>query len=683
EDYCRFRAFFEPLELRHERVAGEADPGPFKKYVYAQSYGPIKSGAIRIFDEKLDAQTFMFRGGDARNRIEGKPPVDCGPPRSLTSPDFAIRTVKLPPTAYYPGLKDFLRQEELDARQAEVTSSEKALLAAEQLASGALEKLVGLKAASSGPATASNQPAVGELLAAQRAADDARMAEQLSRAAHAVAVAKQQALQQRIAADDAGYLRGGGNATAEVPTAEVLEKSKVAHVAENQAAYLAAEHARLAAEQALILAERAVAEVSVGKADTAGKADKAAELKKAAAAELQKLTTARTASDAARAKLASNEATYSQLSPKYPTQSTGRRTALAQWLGSRTNPLTARIAINHMWLRHFGSPLVETVDNFGIQGKTPTHPELLDWLAVELMNQHWSMKAMHRLMVTSAAYRRSSYIAEQVTEQGNERVAEQGVGAQHPNIEVDRDNRTYWRFPTRRMEAEVVRDSVLACSGVLDSSLGGREIDVDQWIKSPRRSLYFTLHGESQMLFLSTFDGANVCDCYRRTSTVLPSQALALANSELLVHYGRVCAAKLSADLKHAAPSTTTSAEASTVPSAEAPGTDPVIDTATDSGSNDVAFVQLAFETLLGRPAGESELQASLTFLAEQTSSVQSATVDQTSESKPASTTQPTSTTKPAEPVSDVQPPSSDRHQRARENLIMALFNHNDFVSVR
>ncbi len=85
EDYFRFRAFFEPLELRHDRVRGEADPGPFKKYVYAESYGPIKSGAIRIFDEKLDAQTFMFSGGDARNRIEGKPPVDCGPPRHSRS----------------------------------------------------------------------------------------------------------------------------------------------------------------------------------------------------------------------------------------------------------------------------------------------------------------------------------------------------------------------------------------------------------------------------------------------------------------------------------------------------------------------------------------------------------------------------------------------------------------------
>ncbi|MFO1064227.1 MAG: DUF1549 domain-containing protein [Pirellulales bacterium] len=123
DDYFRFRAFFEPLELRHDRVAGEADPGPFKKYVYAQSYGPIQTGAIRVFDEKLDAQTFAFRGGDARNRIEGKPPIDAGPPVSLSSPAFAVSQVDLPIETAYPGLRESVRRDERNLRQQKLSGS--------------------------------------------------------------------------------------------------------------------------------------------------------------------------------------------------------------------------------------------------------------------------------------------------------------------------------------------------------------------------------------------------------------------------------------------------------------------------------------------------------------------------------------------------------------------------------
>ena len=96
---------------------------------------------------------------------------------------------------------------------------------------------------------------------------------------------------------------------------------------------------------------------------------------------------------------------YTPIGPRYPATSSGRRLALARWIAAKDNPLTARVAINHMWLRHFGKPLVPTVFNFGKSGKAPTHPELLDWLAVEFMDRNWDMKAMHRLMVTSKAYR--------------------------------------------------------------------------------------------------------------------------------------------------------------------------------------------------------------------------------------------------------------------------------------
>src|SRR5262249_55513427 len=116
----------------------------------------------------------------------------------------------------------------------------------------------------------------------------------------------------------------------------------------------------------------------------------------------------------ARAALDANSTDYSPLSPTYPARSTGRRTALARWIADRANPLTARVAVNHIWRWHFHTPLVATTDDFGRNGAAPTNPRLLDWLAVELMEpsvpgvKPWSMKALHRRMVTSAAYRMAS-----------------------------------------------------------------------------------------------------------------------------------------------------------------------------------------------------------------------------------------------------------------------------------
>ena len=99
---------------------------------------------------------------------------------------------------------------------------------------------------------------------------------------------------------------------------------------------------------------------------------------------------------------------YTPLGTLYPATSSGRRLALARWIASRQNPLTARVAVNDIWLRHFGKALVPSVANFGMNGKPPSHPELLDWLACEFMEKNWSMKALHRLMVTSNTYRMQS-----------------------------------------------------------------------------------------------------------------------------------------------------------------------------------------------------------------------------------------------------------------------------------
>src|SRR5204863_10175228 len=122
----------------------------------------------------------------------------------------------------------------------------------------------------------------------------------------------------------------------------------------------------------------------------------------------QKLTTARQALDKAREALAMTTATYTPLSPLYPERSTGRRKALADWISSRSHPLTAPVAVNHIWLRHFGQALVDSVFDFGRNGKLPTHPDLINWLAVELMDSGWSQKHIHRLIVTSSTYRQPS-----------------------------------------------------------------------------------------------------------------------------------------------------------------------------------------------------------------------------------------------------------------------------------
>jgi hypothetical protein len=130
----------------------------------------------------------------------------------------------------------------------------------------------------------------------------------------------------------------------------------------------------------------------------------------------------------------------------FPKTSTGRRSALAKWIANEKNPLTARVAVNHMWARHFGQPLVPSVFDFGRKGTPPTHPELLDWLAVELMEHGWSMKHLHKLMVTSNVYRMSSSFA----------------GAPAANRQADGDNHFLWHMNSGRMESQVVRDSLAA-----------------------------------------------------------------------------------------------------------------------------------------------------------------------------------------------------------------------------
>src|SRR5207237_2544446 len=130
---------------------------------------------------------------------------------------------------------------------------------------------------------------------------------------------------------------------------------------------------------------------------------------------------------------------------------------LARWLVDADNPLVGRVIMNRLWAQYFGRGFVETSEDFGVQGEPPTHPELLDWLATEFVRQKWSMKAMHRLIVTSATYRQAA----RVTREGYER---------------DPFNRLLARGARYRLEAEIVRDNALAISGLLNQKIGGASV---------------------------------------------------------------------------------------------------------------------------------------------------------------------------------------------------------------
>ena len=206
------------------------------------------------------------------------------------------------------------------------------------------------------------------------------------------------------------------------------------------------------------------------------------------------------------------------------------RLGLARWLVGKDNPLTARVAVNRFWEEFFGRGLVETSEDFGSQGARPTHPELLDWLAVEFMNRHWSMKAIHRLIVTSATYRQSSVIT--------------------PELEArDPYNRLLERGPRFRLDAEAIRDVVLAAGGLLSSKMGGPSVfppqpegiwdlpyNDEKWVVSQgedryRRGLYTFIRRTAPYPSLLNFDATSREICtVRRVRTNTPLQALTALN---------------------------------------------------------------------------------------------------------------------------------------------------------
>jgi len=293
----------------------------------------------------------------------------------------------------------------------------------------------------------------------------------------------------------------------------------------------------------------------------------------------------------------------------FPATSTGRRSAFARWITERSNPLTARVAVNHVWMRHFGQGLVPSSADFGRNGRPATHPALLDWLAAEFMEptvpgpdgipaSAWSFRHLHRLVVTSRAYRMAST-------------------SDAADLERDPDNLGIWRMNSRRLEAEAVRDNLLHVAGSLDLSRGGPDIDHREALTSRRRSIYLRHASEKQAEFLQIFDGPGITECYQRRPSVIPQQALALGNSSLVLEQARLLAARL-------------------IPA---------------SGGSSERLIADAFSRVLGRRPTPAEERECLGFL------------------------------NPPQPVSASA--SEKARQRAVENLVLVLFNHSDFVTIR
>jgi len=224
--------------------------------------------------------------------------------------------------------------------------------------------------------------------------------------------------------------------------------------------------------------------------------------------------------------------------PELPT--TGRRLAFARWLTSPENPITARVLVNRIWMHHFGRGLVETPADFGRLGAKPTHPELLDWLASELIAQDWSIKRLHRVIVLSTAYR-------QVAQRDDEKQA------------IDDANHYRWRQSVKRLEAEVVRDRMLSASGQIDRALFGpavpaKEDETGQVVvegNSGRRSLYIQQRRSQPVAILQAFDAPVMeINCERRPASTVATQSLMLMNGGFALDSANRLAQRVLHDLK-------------------------------------------------------------------------------------------------------------------------------------
>jgi hypothetical protein len=273
--------------------------------------------------------------------------------------------------------------------------------------------------------------------------------------------------------------------------------------------------------------------------------------------------------------------------------SPGRRAALANWIVSKDNPLTARVIVNRLWQHHFGKGLVASSSDFGATGERPTHPELLDWLAAECVAEGWSLKQIHRLMVTSTAYRQS---------------AKGDIAGSR----VDPDNTLLWQFPRRRLDGEALRDAMLAVAGRLNLKAGGPSVFPEitgelqkaagaQWKvtadpgERDRRSVYVFVKRNLRYPLFSLFDAPDRNEtCSRRFATTTAPQALALLNDAIILGFAKDFAARVTKE----------------------------------AGSDPEKVVDRAFVLSLGRLPTSEERQGMTTFLKNHKGTLTEATTD-------------------------------------------------------
>jgi hypothetical protein len=315
---------------------------------------------------------------------------------------------------------------------------------------------------------------------------------------------------------------------------------------------------------------------------------------------------------------------------------TGRRLALAKWITGGSNPLTARVLVNRVWLNHFGRGLVNTPADFGSLGEKPSHPELLDWLARDFVAGGWKLKRLHKLILTSTAYRQSSARVEKAAE-------------------IDPEDRLYARMPVRRLDAEAVRDRILATTGVLNLKMFGPPVRVKEdavgqivvAVDAPpagsevpagheafRRSVYVQVRRSQPLAMLHVFDQPVMeTNCERRVVSTVATQSLMLMNSHFILQQAGYFAARIRKE----------------------------------AAGDPTRQVQTAWQLAFGRAPEAGELERALAFLASQTS--------------PASPA-------PPQPAAGAQQPAAPAESAAQPpvdslvNLCQVLLSTNEFLYV-
>lgn len=591
-DYYRMRAFFEPYHVRLDVFPGESNLEI--------------DGVPRAYDGLPEAPTFRFVRGE-ESRPDKSAPLSPGVPSILALGSLKMTPIVLPPAAVEPERQAWVLDAHLASAKKAVENAVAACLKAQEKLA-AVEKRAAdseiskkERVRSEPPAeaeSASIKPSTGESTSTPAAAPEekglaeARAELRVAKCAVDLARAELDSVEARVRAMRAVWESG----------AEAGELRAAAVFAERNAAVSKQQQLVAAAALRLLRVTAEKRPAAEKEAETAAEA-----LEKALKKRNDPVESADTYTRLYGAKWTPTRFLSSGKDDPdvpFPKVSTGRRKALAEWVTDARHPLTARVAANHIWARHMGTPLVANTFEFGRKSPAPSQLALLEWLAAELVDSGWSMKHLHRLILNSAAYRLSSTL----------------VGAE-ASLARDPDNSLWWRRTPLRLEAEVVRDSILALAGELDCKQGGASIPASAQADSKRRSVYFYHSNNERNLFLTTFDEAAVKECYRRDESIVPQQALALTNSKIVHDMAKRIAGLL-------------------YPLNE-----------TGATPTEGAFIRNAYAYVLGIKASAEEVAACSRGMEAWRQAA--------------------------------SPSEKDASALARNNLVWALLNHNDFVTLR